>query len=208
MDTRFWGPSSWDLFHRIAVHSSNPHEVLKNIAEVLPCKFCRNSTARFVKELPYDSHNPAKWLYDIHNKVNHKLRSQSLKDPKVVNPGPDPSFEEVQKRFQSRSLHELVGQEFLLSVAVNFTPTPKRIQIQKRFLYNLSKAYPLFETFLKQNPPDFHKYSEWMNKFTKISIEKVKEYKSKCKKGRTCRKPKGGGRRLNHAYTRRVLRKI
>lgn len=208
MDTRFWGPSGWDLFHRISFHSSNPHEVLKNIAEVLPCKFCRNSTRRFVNELPYNKHNPAKWLYDIHNKVNHKLRSQCSTDPKVVNPGPDPSFEEVQKRFQSLSLDELVGREFLLSAAVNFTPTPRRIEIQKRFIHNLAKAYPLFQKFVKENPPDFHKYPEWMNKFTKISIEKVKEYKSKCKKGKTCRKTKGGGRRITRRYTQRALEKI
>jgi hypothetical protein len=102
MDTRFWGPSGWDLFHRIAFHSDNPHQVLKHIAEVLPCKFCRNSTRKFVKDFPYDSKDPSKWLYEIHNKVNHKLRSQCANDPKVINPGPNPSFEEIQKRYKNK----------------------------------------------------------------------------------------------------------
>jgi hypothetical protein len=196
MDTRFWGPSGWDLFHRIAAHSKHPDDVLKNMAEVLPCKFCRNSTRRFVKQFPYDKHNPEKWLYEIHNMVNHKLRSQCSNDPKVIDPGPNPSFEEVQRKFKSRSLDELFGKEFLLSVAVNFKPTPKKLEIQKRFLKNLAKAYPLFGTFYKENSPDFKNYAEWMNGFTKISIQTVESYRSKCKKGKTCRKPRGGGRRI------------
>ena len=195
IDTRFWGPSGWDLFHRIAFHSQNP-EVLQHIAEILPCKFCRNSTRRFVKELPYDSKDPAKWFYDIHNKVNHKLRTQCSKDPKVINPGPDPSFEEIEKRYSTKLLNEVVGKEFLLSVAVNFEKTPRRIKIQTRFLQQLSASYPLFKQFYDTNPPDFTKYPEWMNKFTQISIEKVRSYKSKCKKGKTCRKTNGGRRRL------------
>ena len=196
IDTRMWGPSGWDLFHRIAFHSKHPHEVLKHIAEVLPCKFCRNSTARFVKELPYTPSNPAKWLYDIHNKVNHKLRSQCSKDPKVINPGPNPSFEQVSEVYKHRSLNEKFGEKFLLSIAVNFTNTPRRLEIQKRFLKNLARAYPLFETYFSSNPPTFSNYSEWMNGFTNISISYVESFRSKCKRGKTCRKQKGSGRRL------------
>ena len=107
MDTRFWGPTGWDLFHRISFHSRNPHALLAHIAEILPCKFCRNSTHRFVKELPYNK-DPERWLYEIHNKVNHKLRSQCLNDPKVTHPGPDPSFEEVKQKLW----HELEWEPF------------------------------------------------------------------------------------------------
>ena len=205
IDTRYWGPSGWDLFHRIAFHSKHPKNVLRNMAEVLPCKFCRNSTRQYVKELPYNSKNPAKWVYDIHNKVNHKLRTQCAKDPKVVNPGEDPSFEDVQKRYKDKTLDEKVGEKFLQSIAVNFTSTPKRRQIQKRFLKDLAEAYPLFATFYNQTPPNFSKYPEWMNGFTHVSIEEVEKYKSKCKTGKTCRKSKGGRTKLR--YTRRVLKK-
>jgi len=198
IDTRYWGPSGWDLFHRVAFHSTNPHNLLKNMAEVLPCKFCRNSTRQYVRELPYNSHNPAKWVYDIHNKVNHKLRTQCAKDPKVVDPGPDPSFEEIQKRYKSRTLDEKVGEEFLVSIAVN---TPRKLGIQRKFLKHLAEAYPLFDSFYKENPPNFSKYPEWMNKFAQISIKEVEKHKSKCKKGKTCRKPKGGNRRL---FTQRI----
>ena len=196
MDTRFWGPPGWDLFHRISFHSDNPHEVLKHIAEVLPCKFCRNSTRKFIKDLPYDSKDPAKWLYEIHNKVNHKLRTQCSKDPKVINPGPDPSFEEIKKRYKNKSLNKLVGSNFLLSIAVNFKNTSRRLEIQKRFINNLSLAYPRFSKFVNNNPPNFSNYSIWMQKFTQGSIEEVEKFKSKCKRGKTCRKKRGSGRRL------------
>jgi hypothetical protein len=201
IDTRYWGPSGWDLFHRIAFHSKHPKNVLRNMAEVLPCKFCRNSTRQYVKELPYNSKNPAKWLYDIHNKVNDKLRTQCAKDPKVVNPGEDPSFEEIEQRYKDKNLDEKIGNEFLQSIAVNYTPTPKRTEIQKRFLKDLAEAYPLFKTFYDEHPPDFSNYPEWMHKFTNVSIEEVKKNVSKCKTGRTCRKSKGGRRRFR--YTQR-----
>jgi len=204
IDTRYWGPSGWDLFHRISFHSKHPNHVLRNIAEVLPCKFCRNSTRRFVKELPYDPRNPAKWLYEIHNKVNHKLRSQCSKDPTVVNPGPDPSFEEIQARYKDKRLDETVGQEFLMSVAVNFTLTPRRLQIQKLFLKHLAEAYPFFQTFYETHPPIFSNYPEWMHGFTHVNIENAKKYQSKCKTGKTCRKSQGGGKRLSLRYTRKV----
>jgi len=206
MDTRFWGPAGWDLLHRLSFHSKNPHALLENVAEILPCKFCRNSTRRFVKGFPYNN-KPAEWLFNIHNKVNHKLRTQCANDPKVINPGPDPSFEEVNHKFQNKKIDYLIGQKFLMSIAVNFIQTPKRTEIQKRFLHNLAEAYPLFDEFYQNNPPDFSNYSEWMNKFTKISISEVENYKSKCKKGKTCRKPRGGGRRLTLRYTQKDLKK-
>jgi hypothetical protein len=201
MDTRYWGPSGWDLFHRISIHSTNPDEVLKNLAEILPCKFCRNSTRRFIKELPYNSANPAEWLYEIHNKVNHKLQTQHSKDSKVIDPGPNPSFQKVYKKYARKSLNKVLGRKFLLSVAVNFVPNPRKIETQKRFLKNLALAYPKFNEFLINNPPDFSNYCAWMQKFTKGSIEETESFKSKCKKGKTCRKTRGGGRRL----TQRLL---
>ena len=156
-----------------------------------------------MKELPYDKNDPARWLYEIHNKVNHKLRSQCANDPKVINPGPDPSFEEIKRRYSSRSLNDLVGQEFLSSIAVNYSPTPRKTEIQKRFIQNLSEAYPKFKTFVQSNPPDFKNYAEWMTRFTNVPLEKVEQFKSKCKHGKTCRKPQGGGRRLRTAGRKR-----
>ena len=96
-----------------------------------------------------------------------------------------------------KSLNKLVGQNFLLSIAVNFKNTPRRLEIQKRFINNLSLAYPRFSEFVNKNPPNFSNYSIWMQKFTGGSIEEVEKFKSKCKRGKTCRKKRGGGRRLS-----------
>jgi hypothetical protein len=166
------------------------------MAEVLPCKFCRESTGHFIKIDPYRKNDSAKWLFDIHNRVNHKLRTQCHNDPKVVNPGPDPTYKEVVEKFKNKLLDGVHGGDFLLSIAVNYKHTPKRTSIQKRFLKNLAAAYPAFGEFYREHPVTFSSYAEWMQKFTGGSIERVLSYRSKCKHGKTCRKMKGGRRRL------------
>jgi len=98
MDTRYWGPSAWQLFHLI---SFRPHAapVLTFMKDILPCKFCRASTTEFATRHPLHG-NAAKWLYEIHNKVNHKLRTQCADDPVVPNPGEDPPFEQVKETYE------------------------------------------------------------------------------------------------------------
>ena len=184
MDTRFWGPSGWDLFHRISFHSKDP-SVLAHIANILPCKFCRQSTRKFIKELPFDKEHPAEWLYKIHNKVNDKLRTQSKEDPKVIDPGPDPTFEEVKEKYKSKTLEGIHGKDFLLSVAVN--------KIKHSFIRELADAYPEFKSYVDKHP--FKNNPKWMEGFTGGSYKDVLKYKSKCKV-MTCRKKNGGGRRL------------
>lgn len=71
-----------------------------SIKEVLPCKYCRASTTEFMeKELPLHPRirDTARWLYELHNRVNKKLREQSKTDSNVRDPGPDPSFEVVRE---------------------------------------------------------------------------------------------------------------
>ena len=55
----------------------------------------------------------------MHNKVNNKLRTQCADDPAVINPGPDPSFEEIKKRYDEMKPNNVPGRDFLFSVAVN-----------------------------------------------------------------------------------------
>ena len=80
MDTRFWGPSAWQLFHLIAFTSKHPDDVLNQMKDVLPCKYCRASTTEYVHKHPLRG-DPGRWLYDIHNMVNNKLRTQCQDDP-------------------------------------------------------------------------------------------------------------------------------
>ena len=65
MDTRFWGPPGWKLLHQIAYQypeNPTPEDKLNygifysNLANVLPCKYCRNSFTKYIKNLPIDGY--------------------------------------------------------------------------------------------------------------------------------------------------------
>lgn len=234
MDTRFWGPSAWQLFHLIAFRSEHPDDVLNQMKDVLPCRFCRESTAQFVKEHPLRG-NPGRWLYDIHNRVNAKLRSQAKTDPKVVNPGEDPSFEDVKKRYMAMKATQVPGRDFLFAIAANYPerPEPLDMATQRTFLYALVEAYPflklrkVFAQYLLDEEPQLESrqaYMHWMyGLLVRLSrivgrpmptyrgfAHHVAYYRSGCSKstyhGKTCRKLEGGGRTKdrNHRKTYRV----
>lgn len=234
MDTRFWGPSGWQLFHLIAFTSPKEHarEVLDDMKDILPCKYCRASTQEFVKKHP-PTGDLGKWLYDIHNMVNDKLRTQCAEDPKVINPGPDPEYEDVKKRYLAMKPNAVPGRDFLMAVAYNYPaePEPADMSIQREFLKHLREAYPfkeLREVFKSYPEPSLQSqraYTRWMYGLMKLMSEKIGTdirsyrgymshlafYKSGCAKktykGKTCRRTAGGGRTKdrNHNLTRRVV---
>lgn len=225
MDTRFWGPSAWQLFHLVAFKSEHPDDVLNDMKDVLPCKFCRASTTEFVGKHPLRG-DPGKWLYDIHNMVNHKLRTQCAEDPTVVNPGEDPSFEEVKARYSKMKPTAVPGRDFLFSIAANYpiVPEPSDMSVQREFLRHLADAYPfasLRKVFQKQPEPTLESrsaYMHWMYALLKDLSEEVgvpirtyrgyahhvAYYKSGCAKktyhGKTCRRTKGGGSTKNRDH--------
>lgn len=231
MDTRFWGPSAWQLFHLIAFRSEHPDDVLNDMKDVLPCRFCRESTTQFVKEHPLRG-DPGKWLYDIHNRVNQKLRTQAKTDPNVVDPGQDPSFEEVNQRYMSMKPTSVPGRDFLFAIAYNYPdkPEPAQMSVQREFLRHLAEAYPfekLRKVFAKYDEPNLNSrmtYMKWMYGLLKKLSETlhvpirsfrgyshhVAYYKSGCSRktyhGKTCRKVQGGGYTKNrdHRKTYRV----
>jgi hypothetical protein len=222
MDTRFWGPSAWQLFHLIAFKADHPDDVLNQMKDILPCRFCRESTTQFVKEHPLRG-DPGKWLYDLHNRVNDKLRSQCKDDPAVADPGPDPSFAEVKAKYMALKPTAVPGRDFLFSIAVNYpdTPEPEQMATQRTFLHALVKVYPfqalrtVASRYLQAHEPllgSRKTYTKWMYGFLKALSEEVGTdipsfkgyahhvayYKSGCAKktyhGKTCRKLAGGGR--------------
>jgi len=103
MDTRFWGPSGWQLLHLIAASPvENPVDVYDwfHLLEfVLPCKYCRASFHDYMDIQPLtqtiikDRAAFSRWVYDIHNRVNSKLRGQGLLKR------PDPSWMSVRKQW-------------------------------------------------------------------------------------------------------------
>jgi hypothetical protein len=216
MDTRYWGPSGWQLFHLIAFRSQNPEEVLLQMKDVLPCKFCRESTTDFVNRHPLRG-DPAKWLYEIHNMVNDKLRSQCKDDPNVINPGEDPSFESVKEYYMKLKPNEIPGRDFLFSIAINYPDNPEEVDMarQRMFMEKLSTQFPFhpFDSFLEKHPVELQskkQYTKWMYKLLKFLAPKfhttlpsykgyvmrVMYYKSGCVKktyrGKTCRKTASG----------------
>ena len=98
MDTKFWGPPGWVFLHTITfnypwkIDNKNPEhrqrkkytkQLFENQQYTLPCKYCRDSFKRFLRELPIDPHlgsrrSLTRWFYNIHNKVNAKLREQEM----------------------------------------------------------------------------------------------------------------------------------
>ena len=151
MDTRFWGPSGWQLFHLIAEGSPSAWTTLSYMARILPCKYCRESTLNFQAIQPITQTTDAgRWLYEIHRKVNHKLSTQAKTDPKVILPEPDPTYDDVHAKYAAllnKKPHAVPGRDFLFSIAYNYpeTPTFDDIEIHQVFLKTLIKTYPFPE---------------------------------------------------------------
>jgi hypothetical protein len=191
--------------------------------EILPCRFCRESTSEYVKEHPLKG-DPGKWLYDIHNMVNNKLRTQCKDDPNVVNPGPDPSFDEVKKKYEQMEIKGVLGRDFLFSIAVNYPdePSDEDKATQERFIRRLAKVYPGISGPIDMNLSSRRSYMKSMYAFLKSVagktkmptyrgyVHRVMYYKSGCAKktykGKTCRRSSGGGltKVRDHKRTRRV----
>jgi hypothetical protein len=133
MDTRFWGPSGWQLLHLISF-AYKPDRDKTAICEfftllpyVLPCKFCRYSLSEYYEEESIEGHCATplrlqKWLWNLHNKVNEKLRKQGLASKD--HPYKNIPFEKVQSIYTNRleegcAQTHFPGWEFLFSIAEN-----------------------------------------------------------------------------------------
>ena len=134
MDTRFWGPSGWTLLHLIASDTLTPQrrasvkKWFDLLEYVLPCKYCRASFHDYMLAQPLTDRimaSPAtfgRWMYDIHNRVNSKLREQGLCQ------FADPTWPTVRDLYAAKhkSLCKgtpLIGWDFILSIAYS---TPSR----------------------------------------------------------------------------------
>jgi hypothetical protein len=234
MDTRYWGASAWQLFHLVAFKSKHPDDVLNQMKDVLPCKYCRASTTEFVGKHPLRG-DPGRWLYEIHNMVNNKLRTQCKEDPAVINPGPDPTFEDVKAYYMSLKPTAVPGADFLGSIAANYpdNPEPEQMATQRTFLHALHEAYPfpelreVYAKYITAHEPALSSrkaYMKWMygllsalSKKTKVYMRSFKGwahhlayFKSGCSKktyhGKTCRKTAGGSTKdRDHRRTFRIV---
>lgn len=220
MDTRFWGPSGWQFYHSIAyAYPDVPDAKTKeryelffgSMKDILPCKFCRESTTKFFSEEPpkFDSKRSlTQWLYNLHNKVNIKLRSQCKEDPKVICPPPDPSLEKVDEIYSEILKWDPtvpLGLDFLFCIAYNYKSNPARQAYMNTFGL-LQYIYPFKELrklilFKQEYLKDFSTFFRWwystakrLCKTTKFelgsmrgTLQKYGRYKSGCNRGKTCR---------------------
>lgn len=236
MDTRYFGPSGWQLIHLIAFRSPHPEELLLMVKDILPCRFCRESTTQFTHDLPMQK-DTGKWAYELHNMVNNKLRTQCKDDPAVINPGEDPTFEEVKKKYMTMKATNVPGRDFLFSIAVNYPDEPKEIDMatQRKFMHTLAEVYPFknlqkrFKAYLKSHEVALTTrtaYMKWMyGLLAELSQEigvdiptykgyvaRVMYFKSGCQnktyRGKTCRKLPNGARTKDrdHKRTFRITR--
>lgn len=220
MQTSKWGPSGWKLLHSIAqsynpkYHSYYP-KFYKSLANVLPCKYCRISYTEYYSQLPLtDDINTKqklqKWMYDVHNKVNLKLRNQGLlfKD--------DPAFTHVYNRYSKllSTMDELPGWDFLYSITHNYNSSLHDKQDFVDFFTYLGyvllkpKYRILYQSYIEKNPIENYlscsdHLDKWLynlnyqfnNNIPKfdILIRKYDKFKADCSKKRnlpdTCRLP-------------------
>jgi hypothetical protein len=174
MDTRFWGPPGWKLLHQIAYQypkEPTPQDKLEygifysNLANVLPCKYCRNSYSKYIKNLPVDGfldsrHKLTEWVYLIHNKVNGKLRHQGFLDT------PNPTFKEINDKYAGceNIKCQLPGWDFIYSIVFNYSkenPAPVQAAGYLTFFTYLGKVIPC---------PEYRKYYNEL--FSKDPVEK------------------------------------
>jgi len=175
METRFWGPSGWKLLHTIAYsypkkptfEQQRDYGIFFNcIKDILPCKYCRRSLYKFVKNLPLEdylgSQNKLReWMYLIHNKVNNKLRRQGLLKK------PNPPLKEIDEMYEEllKTKCNLHGWDFLYCVVFNYPKKKNTAPVEKM------EAYITFFTYLGKVIP-CQKYRKLYNKYTnELAIE-------------------------------------
>ena len=103
MNVNKWGNHGWEFLHTITFnYPINPtiddknryKNFFKNVGEMLPCKYCRDSYKIYYKHVPIkhfiDSREGVTyWLYYIHNLVNDKVFKKNHTD-----------FEDVVRKYE------------------------------------------------------------------------------------------------------------
>ena len=88
MITFIWGPALWHVLHTISFnYPINPtmknkidyYKFIKNLKNILPCKYCRDNYEKNLKILPLtvktmkNRESFSRWLYEIHEIINKNL---------------------------------------------------------------------------------------------------------------------------------------
>lgn len=129
MNVKIWGSPGWQFYHTITfnypekIDLRNPihrdmkkyyKQLFENLQHTLPCIYCRESFKKFILELPIDAYLHSRkaityWFYEIHNKVNNKLRNQEeelLSKEFLKFKKSHPSFTKSQLRTQFKKMEK------------------------------------------------------------------------------------------------------
>lgn len=138
MNTIKWGGHGWNTAHKLV--DSLPDKLSQEeqdwvelffitMSFVLPCKYCRQSFAIFLKQNPISPHlstreQMRKWLYIMHNLVNNKLRKQKKGTGEYFSP--DPSYSVAMKRIGAISQGQFNQSLwlFLHAISMNYQKNP------------------------------------------------------------------------------------
>ena len=92
MLTTVWGPAMWHFLHTMSFNypiAPTPEdkrhygEFMRSLPGILPCKYCRENLAKTYKTNPPSEAHLAsratfsRYVYDLHEKVNHLLKKKS-----------------------------------------------------------------------------------------------------------------------------------
>lgn len=220
MDTRFFGPSGWQLMHSVASTFSKKNAVhykqfFTAIPYILPCRFCRESSQKFVAEMPpvaIDSREDLEeWVYQLHDKVNDKLlRQEKQGEITGVSVEPSPSLEQVRQKYRAilgKKIDGFLGMDFLAAIQYNFKNNTEsdRDNHYANFWNSLKHIYPIVEDrihFLDYvSVKDYPNHLAWFHSILKKIYPSAPTYRSlallcahyqsKCSsktyRGKTCR---------------------
>lgn len=203
MNTIIWGNSAWQFLHIHSLlfkptsgKSNNLYDFYSNLNKILPCKYCRiNYKEHNDNGIPTiifsNNNNYQHWLYNLHNKVNQKLREQKLK---II---PDPQYNDVidyythlYKNYKKENV--FIGFDFINSIFFNLqkTYTTERndviffleklkyilpdfkIQIMTDFVGSIDKIINMLNTI--------NNYDDFINQYFNEIIICAKKCSKKC----------------------------
>lgn len=197
MDTRYWGPDAWDLFHMITLqYPEKPTErdeeihrlFFSTLPYVLPCHYCRKSITKYLEELPMNGKSKRtmiEWMWQLHNMVNDKLRKQKLIDYE------NPPISVVKRVYLNKLIDinvmdcaNMVGWKFMYSVVFTFKNDFEKMDFMRKintimFFNTLAYIIPfpkikiLYNDYLFKNKiskywDDPDKLIEWLYNLEKI----------------------------------------
>lgn len=169
VNIKIWGPSLWELIHVI----SHGYDINKNkkyyinffnlLTKLIPCTKCKIHYFYYLKKKPIKNYLISKnkllrWVNDLHNSVNKKLRKKIFEYPE--------SLKKYTDEKQNIKIHEKLC--ILLDYHIKTMDSHKFILIKKLFLL-------LFEIFpcniCKKKLIEYNKHNN-INNTNKNSIKK------------------------------------